>query len=80
VNPTAAGASRGRNTEVTMFEIVKAKSGPDEGKLMWNLRLAAGGRVIAVSEQAFAKRSAVIADIARVKKIAADAPVVEVLA
>ncbi len=62
-----------------MFEIFKAKSGPNEGRLMWSLRLAAGGRILAMSEQTFTKRSAALADIKRVQALAAAAPIVEVL-
>lgn len=62
-----------------MFEIFRARSGPNEGKWMWSLRLSAAGRVIALSESTFSKRSAVIADIERVKKLAGDAPLIEVI-
>lgn len=62
-----------------MFEIVKIKEGVARGQWAWNLRLNSGGRILAVSEQVFVKRSAVIGDINRVKKLAADAPVHEVL-
>ena len=62
-----------------MFEIVKVKEGAEAGKLVWNLRLSSGGRIIAQSEQVFAKRSAALADIARVREIAPGAQTVEVL-
>lgn len=62
-----------------MFEIIKIKAGPQKDKWTWKLSLSAGGRLVAEAPAPFAKRSAALADIKRVKGLAASASIVEVL-
>ena len=63
-----------------MFEVLRAPEGHQHaGSLIWQLRLKAGGRVIATSSEGYAKRSAVLADIKRVQGLAPGAQVLEVI-
>ena len=57
-----------------MFEIYK-----DGDKIFWRMRLAHGGRILAVSADGFAKRSAAVADVKRIKALADGAAIFEAL-
>jgi uncharacterized protein YegP (UPF0339 family) len=59
-----------------MFEVYRAEN----GSWNWNLRLSgATSRIIATNSLPFTKRSAALRDIERVREIAPDADVIEVL-